>query len=76
MSNDPYAKAGLFKTTFVSQLAELDVTGQHLDRQWEKFQLEGKLRSVCVFSGVSGSGCMCESRATPRADGHACMLAI
>ncbi len=40
VKNDPYAKAGLFKETFVTQLAELDVTGQHLDRQWEKFQLE------------------------------------
>lgn len=41
VDNDPYAKAGLFASTFVTQLAELDVTGQHLDRQWEKFQLEG-----------------------------------
>lgn len=41
VGNDPYAKAGLFRSSVVTQLAELDVTGQHLDRQWEKFQLEG-----------------------------------
>lgn len=40
VKNDPYAKAGLFKKTFVTQLAELDVTGQHLDSQWEKLQLD------------------------------------
>lgn len=51
VANDPYAKAGLFQSSFVTQLAELDVTGQHLDRQWEKFQLEGK----GVFYGV----CVC-----------------
>lgn len=55
VANDPYAKAGLFKSTFVTQLAELDVTGQHLDRQWEKFQLEGK-RVFTVGWGDGGMG--------------------
>lgn len=40
IENDPYAKAGLFKDSFLTQVAELDVTGQHLDREWEKYQLE------------------------------------
>ncbi|GAB5029782.1 ycii-related domain protein [Nannochloropsis oceanica] len=40
IADDPYVKAGLFGETFLTQLAELDVTGQHLDRQWEKYQME------------------------------------
>jgi hypothetical protein len=40
VDNDPYHQAGLFQSVFVSQLAELDVTGQHLDRRWEKKQID------------------------------------
>lgn len=62
VANDPYAQAGLFQSTFVTQLAELDVTGQHLDRQWEKFQLEGKKKTSVdgwMDGGMVGSmGCI------------------
>lgn len=40
VAEDPYARAGLFQRSVVSQLCELDVTGQHLDTRWENFQVE------------------------------------
>jgi len=34
---DPYYKAGLFDSVFTSQLARLDVTGQHYDPYFDEF---------------------------------------